>query len=114
MVDSKNAFCPQNVLNCDGEAYKTSKSKTKNETRIPTKIPESHYNLRSLDKKPEAVDTIGGIGMEIPQASRKKTRGRKSLLSKAQVKAKYDMEDGKQMSISGVLRAAKPCEKVSK
>ena len=35
-------------------------------------------------------------------------RGRKSDLSKAQVRAKMDVADGKQMSISGVLRAVKP------
>jgi len=44
----------------------------------------------------------------------KKSRGRKSYLSKAQVKAKFDVADGKQMSTPEVLKAVKPCEEVIK
>jgi len=77
-----------------------------------------HYNLRSLSKKSvgsdEVMDPVGGLGAEVTKSISKKGRGRKSLLSKAQVKAVFDVADGKQMSITGALRAAKSPEAVKK
>lgn len=109
-IETITTSIPKIDLNYEGSSLSSSKT----ESKIPVPKSKCHYNLRSLDKRLMAEGPIGGIGMEIPQTSRKKSRGRKSLLSKAKVKAKYDMEDGKQMSITGVLRVAKPCEGGSK
>jgi len=80
--------------------------------------PARIYNLRSLSKKtdpsPDLGDPVGGLGPSSSKPSQNKGRGRKSELSKAQVKAKLDVADGKQRLISGVLRAAKPPEAVIK
>lgn len=76
--------------------------------------PACHYILRSLDKKHVIPKPDGGLGPSSSQAFKRKARGRKSNLSKAQVKAKYDVADGKQMSIPGALRAENPKENVIK
>lgn len=76
--------------------------------------PVCHYNLHSFDERPATGDLIGGLGMDVPQISMNKSRGRKYFLSKAQVKAKFDVADGKQLSFPRVLRAAKPCGDGSK
>lgn len=77
-----------------------------------------HYNLRSHSKKPgcssELSEPVGGLGTETPKSISKKGRGRKSMLSKTQAKAIFDVADGKQMTIPGALRAAKPPETVLK
>jgi len=77
-----------------------------------------HYNLRSHSKKSATLqivpESVGGLCPESSKSISKKGRGRKSLLSKAQAKAKFDVADGKQMSIPGVLRAAKTPEMVIK
>lgn len=44
--------------------------------KIYSSKPECHYNLRFLDKRPAPGVPIGGIGMDVSQISRKKSRGR--------------------------------------
>ena len=70
---------------------------------IPEKPP---YNLRSSVKKPWEGEAIGGLESSDVPVGPRKLRGRKSNLSKAQVKAKLDISDGKQWSLSRVLRSA--------
>jgi hypothetical protein len=57
------------------------------------------YFLRSLNK-----DHSGGLALD-PIPTEKSGRGRKSLISKAQKKAKIDLLAGKQVSIERALRA---------
>lgn len=105
-VDNIIAVIPSLDLNCDDDPNKKEDS-----------VPSSsvcHYNLRSLDKKLVILDSIGGLGLTSPQTFKRKARGRKSNLSKAQVKANFDVADGKQMSIPGALRAVNPYENVIK
>jgi len=68
---------------------------------------DSGYFLRSC-RKP----TSGGLGKGSEPS--RPGRGRKSLLSKAQTKAKMDLVSGKQLSIEGALRAVKAQERVPK
>lgn len=70
------------------------------------------YNLRSLGGNPVSSGVMGGLSTSSSQALVKNKRGRHSHLSKAQLKAKLDVADGKQYSIPGVLRAAQPSESV--
>jgi len=81
---------------------------------IPPSRPHCPYNLRSLGGKLDDQGTSGGLGLIPPQNSYKNKRGRKSDMSKAKLKAKLDVADGKQYSIPGVLRAAHPLEGVIK
>ena len=72
----------------------------------PPKTPP--YNLRSLANRTGKGLVIGGLASDPVSIGPRKLRGRKSYLSKAQLKAKLDIADGKQRSLSGVLRAAQP------
>lgn len=72
------------------------------------------YNLRSMGGKSSFPGVVGGLGQSSSQNSTKNKRGRHSHLSKAQLKAKLDVADGKQYSIPGVLRAAQPLDTVLK
>lgn len=63
------------------------------------------YNLRSSGGKPGSSGSVRGLGQLVPQGFSKNKRGQKSDLSKAKLKAKLDVDDGKQHSIPGVLRA---------
>jgi len=72
------------------------------------------YNLRSMGGKQSDSGTLGGLGQTSSQSCSKNKRGRKSDMSKAKLKAKPDVADGKQYSIPGVLRAAHPPERVKK
>lgn len=102
-VDSIIMSIPQLNLNCERVLDKKSEEKC-----VPLFVAK-HYNLCSHDKKPVSMEPVGGLGMDLTLSSMQKPRGRKSNLSKAQVKAKFDMVDGKKMSIPGVLRVVKPC-----
>ena len=70
---------------------------------IPKKPP---YNLRSMTKKSLKGEVIGGLESNPILVGPRKMQGTKSNLSKAQVKEKIDIVDGKQLSLSGVLRVA--------
>ena len=76
--------------------------------------PSCPYNLRSLDSKPISSGLVGGIGFLPSQSQKRKKRGQKSNLSMAQIKAKFDIADGKHKSITGVLRAVQGPENVVK
>lgn len=112
---------PQNTESLP-EVSPTSKLNSEVPSKINLETNSStvtrQYNLRSLHKTPahknELNETVGGLSTETSKGTSIKGRGRKSLLSKAQVKAKYDVVDGKQMSIPGALRAAKTSEMVIK
>lgn len=84
------------------------------EVNLNFATPACHYNLQYLDKRPVILGLIGGIGLTSPQSLKRKVRGRKSNLSKSQVRAKFDVVDGKQMSIHGALGAVHPQENVIK
>lgn len=71
----------------------------------PTAPP---YNLRSLSLRIGKETAPGGLEQDIVPIGPRKSRGRKSNLSKAKQKAIIDIVDGKQKSLTGVLRAAKP------
>ena len=72
-------------------------------------IPKSPaYNLRSLMNRPWRREAIGGLESNHVPFGPRKLRGRKSNLSKAQLKHKIDIADGKHRSLSGVLRAVQP------
>lgn len=103
-VENITAAIPSIDLNCEDEPPEEAKPVSASLT--------CHYNLRSLDKKPERLGSFGGIGRTSPQI--KKVRGRKSSLSNAKVRAKIDVADGKQMTIHGALRAVNPQETVIK
>lgn len=105
-VDNITAAIPSINLNCEDDPPKVDKNVTPSFA--------CHYNLRSLDKKPANFEPVEGLGLSSPQSFKRKARGRKSNLSKAQVKAKFDVADGKQMSIHGALRAMNPSENVIK
>jgi len=109
-IDNLTAAIPSIELNCeDGSHVSLEPSSSP---------PVRHYNLRSLRKKPnsnpEILESVGGLGTVSSRSFKKKVRGRKSNLSKAQVKAKFDMADGKQLSIPGALRAAVTPEAIIK
>lgn len=72
------------------------------------------YNLRSHDCKHVITDSVGGIGELLSQGQFKNKRGRKSNLAKGKINAKFDVVDGKQQSITGVLRAVQTPENVIK
>ena len=64
----------------------------------------SGYFLRSGTKHP-----LGGIGKDPPLGPR--GRGRKSFLAKAQMRAKVDLSERKQLSIERALRAVQAQKK---
>ena len=66
------------------------------------------YNLRSLAFRPGKEIIPGGREQDLVPIGPRKTRGRKSNMSKAKQKAIIDIVDGKHKSLTGVLRAAKP------
>ena len=107
-VDSITSSIPKINLNCEEILNEICEVKTS-----PSKST-CHYNLCSLDKKLVSGEPVEGLGMDTSQASLRKPKGRNSYLSMAQVKEKFDVADGKQLSIPGVLRAAKPCKGVTK
>jgi hypothetical protein len=51
---------------------------------------------------------MGGLGKEVISSLDRGGRGRKSMFSKAQSKARIDLLDGKQQSIERALRAPRP------
>ena len=57
-------------------------------------------------KKPMKEEVIGGLESLPISVGLRNMRGRISNLSKVQVRAKIDIADGTQRSLSGVLRAA--------
>ena len=62
---------------------------------LPPCIPENPpYNLRSLMKKPMKEEAIGGLEANPISVGPRKMGGRKSNLSKAQVREKIDIVDG--------------------
>ena len=66
------------------------------------------YNLRSLVIRTGKEIAPGGLEQDLVPIGPRKSRGRKSNMSKARQKAIFDIVDGKQKSLTGVLRAAKP------
>lgn len=104
-IDSISAAMPSLDLNC--------------EDVWPPLIPSiphipCPYNLRYLGGKSGSSGSVGGLGEMGPQGLSKNKRGRKSNLSKAKLKAKLDVANGKQHSITGVLRAVQTPENVIK
>ena len=69
---------------------------------LPEKPP---YNLRFLVNKPWRREAIGGLELNHVPVGPRNLRGRKSNLSKAKIKSKLDIVDGKRRSPSRVLRA---------
>ena len=72
------------------------------------------YNLRSMGLKLGPSGVVGGLGHSTSHGFAKNKRGRKSDLSKAKLKAKLDVADGKQHYIPGVLRVVQTPESVIK
>lgn len=72
------------------------------------------YNLRSMGIKHDQSEACSGLGHYPSLGPQRGKRGRKSDLSKAKLKAKIDVADGKQFSIPGVLRAVQTPEPVKK
>ena len=66
------------------------------------------YNLRPQAKRVGTGLVVGGLALNPVVIGARKIRGRKSNLSKAQSKFVVDIDDGKQMSLTGVLRAEWP------
>jgi len=64
--------------------------------------------------KQDQSEACSGLGLYPSQGPQRGKRGRKSNLSKAKLKAKIDVADGKQFSIPGVLRAVQTPEPVKK
>jgi len=71
----------------------------------PVPLTPCPYNLRSMVGKSGSSSSVGGLGIMTSQSLPKNKRGRISDLSKAKLKAKLDVANGKQHSILGVLRA---------
>ena len=95
-IENISAAIPSLDLNCEGVSSNLIP---------PVHHPTCPYNLRSLDIKPDPLDTMGGIGLSPTLSQKRKKRGRKSNLSMAQIKSRHDVADGKQQSITGALRA---------
>ena len=66
------------------------------------------YNLRPRENRGGSGLAVGGLASNPVVIGARKLRGRKSNLSKAQSKTVVDIADGKQMSLTGVLRAERP------
>ena len=76
---------------------------------LSSSLPEApHYNLRPLATRARKGFVVGGLSSDPNPFGPRKARGRNSELSKAQLKAKIDIADGKQKSLFGVLRVALP------
>jgi hypothetical protein len=71
---------------------------------FPSENSSTHYFLRSQKK----TTPSGGLGKEVIMSLDRGGRGRKSLISKAQSKARFDLLAGKQQSIERELRAVRP------
>ena len=95
-IENISAVMPSLDLNCEDVSPHPAPSALH---------PSCPYNLRSLDSKPVSSESVGGLGLFPSPSQKRKKRGRKSKLSMAQIKAKFDVADGKQQSITGVLRA---------
>lgn len=104
-IEDLSAAMPSLDLNSDRVSLEPGPS---------TVFPPCPYNLRSLDNKPITSVSVGGIGSLPSHSQSRKKRGRKSNLSMAQLKAKFDVADGKQQSITVALRAAQAPEEVIK
>lgn len=65
------------------------------------------YNLRSLANRHGKDIALGGLEQDLVPIGPRKLRGRKSNVSDAQHKAIMDIIDGKQKSMTRVLRATK-------
>lgn len=104
-INSISAAMPSLDLNCE-DAWPP----------LVPPVPHTQcpYNLRSLGGKSGKPGVVGGLGQSTSQGSAKNKRGRQSHLSKAKLKAKLDVADGKQYSIPGVLRAVQPHDYVVK
>eukprot|EP00253_Pinus_taeda_P002170 PITA_02170 len=71
-----------------------------------------HYNLRSLHKTPahkiDMQESVGGLSSETSRGTSKKGRGRKSFLSKAQVKAKGLASKPKKLALKDLITRHHP------
>lgn len=105
VIEDISAALPSLDLNSEGVS---------NDPGPSALLPSCPYNLRSLDQNAITHVSVGGIGPLPSQSQSRKKRGRKSNFSMAQIKAKFDVADGKQQSIPGALRAAHPLEEVIK
>lgn len=72
-------------------------------------IEKGHYNLHPWEKKDTPLEVIGGLGA--PHAP---PLNRKTNLAKAQHRAKLDIVDGKQLSLTWALRATQASGRVPK
>lgn len=77
-------------------------------------LDKPHYNLLPQEKRDHPNDPVGGLNLLYDTVGPPKTWGRKSNLSKAQLKAKLDIADGKQISLKGSLGAVMTPVVVSK
>lgn len=66
-------------------------------------LDKTHYNLRPREKRDHLNDPVGSLGLLYDTMGHPKTHGKKSNLSKAQLKAKLDIADGKEISLKGHL-----------
>lgn len=69
-------------------------------------LDKPHYNLRPQDKRELSNEPVGGLGFLQESIAPPKTSSRKMNISKAQIKAKHDIVDGKKLSLKGSLRVA--------
>lgn len=69
-IENIIAFIPKINLNCEEAPNDFG------DIKISSSKPECQNNLRFLDKRPAPGVPIGGIGMDVSQISRKKSRGR--------------------------------------
>ena len=74
----------------------------------PTVSEPLPYNLRPRADRRGSGLVVGGLASNPIVIGARKMRGRKSNLSIAQSKVVVDIADGKQMSLTGVLRAERP------
>ena len=80
----------------------------------PSERERKLYNLIPREKKVSLLEVVEGLGNLADSPSKPKLRGRKYNLSKAQLKAKLDIADGKQISLTGVLRVVQASGNVHK
>lgn len=73
----------------------------------------SHYNLWHIALKGESSQCFGGLGPSSMPKPRARSRGCKSYLSKAQLRARQNIDVGKKVSIDGALRATRTLGGVS-
>lgn len=72
------------------------------------------YNLRPLAIRKGKGLIVGGLELDMVSVGLRKLRGRKTNLSKAQLKAIIDIVGGKQMSLPRVLRAKQSPPEISR